>query len=177
MAKALTSTFCSFPDGNNHIDFRTSLTAKQCRIFCSSWKTNKLPVQHIPPRGKVPPWNDRKECFRVREYTDHYPPGSQQHQVWHYCVPGMVNDGWRRELLPRADGDSLGPHPAALGSHPTALLRKSCSDLVCIETKSHSFRCFHSVIQPQTKGHTWESVWVGWDFPSRSSGLRDWRGR
>lgn len=54
-------------------------------------------------------------------------------------------------MLPRADGDSLGPHSAALGSHPTALLRKSCSDLVCIETKSHSFRCFHSVIQHKQK--------------------------
>lgn len=97
--KALMSTFCSFPGGNNLDGFHTALTAKQCRIFCSSWKTNKLPVQHVPPRGKALPWNEGKECFRVGEYADHYPPVSQQHRVWHYCVPGIMNGQRRRERV------------------------------------------------------------------------------
>lgn len=144
--KALRSTFCSFPNRNSRVDFRTAPTARQSRMVCSSWNTNKLPVLHVPPCGEVLPWNERKECFRVGEYTDHYSPGSQQHRVWHYCVPGIVKDCWWRELLPRAGGDSPGSTP----SSPAQKVLFGFS----LHRNQISFCCFHSVIQPQTKGHT-----------------------
>lgn len=51
--------------------------------------------------------------------------------MWPYCVPGIVNEPWRGELPPRDGGGSPGFTPAAL-------LRESCLDVVCIETKAHS---------------------------------------
>lgn len=58
---------------------------------------------------------------------------------------------------------------APWGSHPAALLRVLVG--FSLHRNQSSLHSFHSVIQLQTKGHLWESVWVGRDFPSGSSDL------
>lgn len=58
---------------------------------------------------------------------------------------------------------------APWGSRLAALLRVLVG--FSLHRNQSSLHYFLSVIQLQTKGHLWESVWVGRDFPSGSSGL------
>lgn len=79
----------------------------------------------------------------------------------------MISRG-EKELLPRAGGDSPGSTHSSPGSTRSSLgfipNRKSCSDLVCIETKSHSAAFIQSSSHKQkvTRGSL-----CGWDgiFP------------